>query len=148
LTGRRVGRVYVDRGYRGHRLDRAGLTVIVSHTRGLDFPGELADESNDLTPALRRLLAMPNENGIMDLQYARALCAAMGGAALCLRREQDRYRVDETSRSIANEAVRQRTTENCVRLRSANGASHIAKFIRDAAVTLRADNDPGRRLGD
>jgi len=38
LTGRRVGRVYVDRGYRGHRLERAGLTVIVSHTRGIVSP--------------------------------------------------------------------------------------------------------------
>jgi IS5 family transposase len=38
LTGRRVGRVYVDRGYRGHRLERAGLTVIISHTRGIVSP--------------------------------------------------------------------------------------------------------------
>lgn len=38
LTGRRVGRVYVDRGYRGHKLERDGLAVIVSHTRGIVSP--------------------------------------------------------------------------------------------------------------
>jgi len=38
LTGRRVRRVYVDRGYRGHKLERTGLTVVVSHTRGIASP--------------------------------------------------------------------------------------------------------------
>jgi IS5 family transposase len=38
LTGRRVRLVYVDRGYRGHKLESAGLTVVVSHSRGIASP--------------------------------------------------------------------------------------------------------------
>ncbi|PRX31875.1 transposase, IS5 family [Meinhardsimonia xiamenensis] len=38
LTGRRVKRVYADRGYRGHGVEREGLEVILSHTRGITSP--------------------------------------------------------------------------------------------------------------
>ena len=38
LTGVNVKRAYADRGYRGHKLDREGLDVIISHTRGLTSP--------------------------------------------------------------------------------------------------------------
>ncbi|PRX28360.1 IS5 family transposase, partial [Meinhardsimonia xiamenensis] len=38
LTGRRVKRAYVDRGYRGHGVEREGLEVILSHTRGIASP--------------------------------------------------------------------------------------------------------------
>jgi IS5 family transposase len=38
LTGRRVKRVYADRGYRGHGVERDGLDVILSHTRGITSP--------------------------------------------------------------------------------------------------------------
>lgn len=38
LTGRRVRRAYVDRGYRGHKLEREGLDVFVTHTRGIASP--------------------------------------------------------------------------------------------------------------
>ena len=38
LTGRRVRRAYVDRGYRGHKLVREGLDVFVTHTRGIASP--------------------------------------------------------------------------------------------------------------
>src|SRR4051812_5647563 len=37
LTGRPVKRAYVDRGYRGHKLD-ALTQVFVSHTRGIVSP--------------------------------------------------------------------------------------------------------------
>ena len=38
LTGRRVRRAYVDRGYRSHKLVREGLDVFVTHTRGIASP--------------------------------------------------------------------------------------------------------------
>jgi IS5 family transposase len=38
LTGQRVRRVYVDRGYRGNKLERKGLAVILSHTRAIASP--------------------------------------------------------------------------------------------------------------
>lgn len=38
LTGSQVHRAYVDRGYRGHKVRRAGLEVIVSHTRNIASP--------------------------------------------------------------------------------------------------------------
>jgi IS5 family transposase len=38
LTGHCVHRAYGDRGYRGHRLEREGLDVIISHTRGIISP--------------------------------------------------------------------------------------------------------------
>jgi IS5 family transposase len=38
LTGQKVHRAYVDRGYRGHKVKRAGLEVVVSHTRGIASP--------------------------------------------------------------------------------------------------------------
>jgi IS5 family transposase len=38
VTGRKPARAYVDRGYRGHGVDREGLEVLVSHTRGIASP--------------------------------------------------------------------------------------------------------------
>jgi IS5 family transposase len=38
LTGQPVSRAYADRGYRGHGLERDGLEVILSHTRGITSP--------------------------------------------------------------------------------------------------------------
>lgn len=38
VTGRKPARVYVDRGYRGHGVDREGVEVHVSYTRGIVSP--------------------------------------------------------------------------------------------------------------
>lgn len=38
ITGKKPARAYVDRGYRGHGLNRDGLEVHVSHTRGITSP--------------------------------------------------------------------------------------------------------------
>jgi len=38
LTGATVKRAYVDRGYRGHKIERAGLEVTLSQTRGIVSP--------------------------------------------------------------------------------------------------------------
>lgn len=38
LTGRKVRRAYVDRGYRGHGVVREGLQVVISHSRGVTSP--------------------------------------------------------------------------------------------------------------
>ena len=38
LTGTTVRRAYVDRGYRGHKIEREGLDVTISHTRGITSP--------------------------------------------------------------------------------------------------------------
>ena len=38
MTGRTVKRAYADRGYRGHKLEREGLDVIISYTRGITSP--------------------------------------------------------------------------------------------------------------
>ena len=38
LTGTTVKRAYVDRGYRGHKIEREGLDVTISHTRGIASP--------------------------------------------------------------------------------------------------------------
>jgi IS5 family transposase len=38
LTGMTVKRAYVDRGYRGHKIEREGLDITISHTRGIASP--------------------------------------------------------------------------------------------------------------
>ena len=38
LTGVAVRRAYADRGYRGHKITRKGLDIILSHTRGIASP--------------------------------------------------------------------------------------------------------------
>ena len=38
LTGVDVKRAYVDRGYRGHGIERDGLAFTLSHTRGITSP--------------------------------------------------------------------------------------------------------------
>ena len=38
LTGTTVRRAYVDRGYRGHKIEREGLDITISHTRGIASP--------------------------------------------------------------------------------------------------------------
>lgn len=38
LTGTSVRRAYVDRGYRGHRVERDGLDITISQTRGIASP--------------------------------------------------------------------------------------------------------------
>jgi len=38
LTGHAVSRAYVDRGYRGHKIEREGLDITISHTRGIASP--------------------------------------------------------------------------------------------------------------
>lgn len=38
ITQTAVQRAYVDRGYRGHKVERKGLDVIISHTRGVTSP--------------------------------------------------------------------------------------------------------------
>ena len=38
LTGTTVKRAYVDRGYRGHKVERDGLDITISHTRGITSP--------------------------------------------------------------------------------------------------------------
>jgi hypothetical protein len=38
LTGVNVKRVYVDRGYRGHKIEREGLDITLSQTRGVKTP--------------------------------------------------------------------------------------------------------------
>jgi len=38
VTGKKPARAYVDRGYRGHGVNREGLEVHVSHTRGIASP--------------------------------------------------------------------------------------------------------------
>ena len=38
LTGTSVARAYVDRGYRGHKVERDGLDITISHTRGITSP--------------------------------------------------------------------------------------------------------------
>jgi IS5 family transposase len=38
MTGRKVRRAYVERGYRGHGAERDGLDITLSHTRGIASP--------------------------------------------------------------------------------------------------------------
>jgi len=38
LTGTSVARAYVDRGYRGHKIERDGLDITISHTREITSP--------------------------------------------------------------------------------------------------------------
>jgi len=38
LTGQAVKRAYVDRGYRGHKVEREGLDITLSQTRGITSP--------------------------------------------------------------------------------------------------------------
>ena len=38
LTKTSVARAYVDRGYRGHGINRDGLDITISHTRGIASP--------------------------------------------------------------------------------------------------------------
>lgn len=38
LTGRNIRRAYVDRGYRGHGIERDGLEITLSHTTAITSP--------------------------------------------------------------------------------------------------------------
>jgi IS5 family transposase len=52
LTGTSVARAYVDRGYCGHKIDRDGLDITISHTRGI-----LEKKGNNCTRLKGRLKA-------------------------------------------------------------------------------------------
>lgn len=71
LTGHRVGRVYVDRGYRGHKLERAGLTVIVSHTRGIVSPTIRREmrRRNAIEPVIGHL----KSDGLLERNHLRGV---------------------------------------------------------------------------
>jgi IS5 family transposase len=38
MTGTSIKRAYVDRGYRGNKIERDGLDITISHTRGIKSP--------------------------------------------------------------------------------------------------------------
>lgn len=106
LTGQPVRRAYVDRGYRGHKLERDGLTVVVSHTRGIVSPtirremrrrnaiepviGHLKSdgllERNHLkgprSDAINAVLAAAGHNLRLLLGWLRLLCALIVAAII------------------------------------------------------------------
>ena len=106
LTGQRVRRVYVDRGYRGNKLERKGLAVILSHTRAIASPtirremrrrnaiepviGHLKSdgllERNHLRgatgDAINVVLAAAGQNLRLLLRWLRLLCALIIAAII------------------------------------------------------------------
>ncbi|MFZ4687457.1 MAG: IS5 family transposase [Hyphomonadaceae bacterium] len=106
LTGQRVRRVYVDRGYRGNKLERKGLAVILSHTRAIASPtirremrrrnaiepviGHLKSdgllERNHLRgatgDAINIVLAAAGQNLRLLLRWLRLLCALIIAAII------------------------------------------------------------------
>lgn len=69
LTGQRVRRVYVDRGYRGHKLERDGLSVVVSHTRGIVSPTVRREmrRRNAIEPVIGHL----KSDGLLERNHLR-----------------------------------------------------------------------------
>ena len=69
LTGHRVRRAYVDRGYRGHKLERDGLTVVVSHTRGIVSPTVRREmrRRNAIEPVIGHL----KSDGLLERNHLR-----------------------------------------------------------------------------
>ncbi len=67
LTGRKVRRAYVDRGYRGHGIVREGLQVVVSHTRGVTSPTIRREirRRNGIEPVLGHM----KTDGLLELNH-------------------------------------------------------------------------------
>ena len=83
---------------------------------------------------------MPNENPMMDDQLARAHHATMHGYGLMLR-EHDPYAVAGTLDRLLDPAERARMRAAAARFRVGNGASEVARLVKQLMLTVRADSD-------
>ena len=116
LTGRAVKRAYVDRGYRGHRIERDGLDIILSHTRGIASPtirremrrrngiepviGHLKSdghlERNRLAgaegDAINAILTAAGHNLRLLARWLREFLRLLAAVLLCMARETGRPR--------------------------------------------------------
>ena len=81
LTGRPVQRAYVDRGYRGHGVEREGLQVVVAHTRGLASPTIRREmrRRNAIEPVLGHMKA----DGLLERNRLHGPQGDAGNAILC-----------------------------------------------------------------
>jgi IS5 family transposase len=81
LTGRRVRRAYVDRGYRGHTVVRDGLTVVVSHTRGIASPTIRREmrRRNGIEPVIGHL----KSDGLLERNHLHGVDGDAINAVLC-----------------------------------------------------------------
>ncbi len=69
MTGVPVRRAYADRGYRGHKVERDGLDVIISHTRGITSPTvkREMERRNAIEPVIGHL----KEDGHLERNHLR-----------------------------------------------------------------------------
>jgi IS5 family transposase len=81
LTGRKVRRAYVDRGYRGHGVVREGLQVVVSHTRGVTSPTIRREmrRRNGIEPVLGHM----KTDGLLERNHLRGPEGDAVNAILC-----------------------------------------------------------------
>ena len=81
VTGIAPARAYVDRGYRGHEVSRAGLEVHVAHTRGIASPTirrELRRRSA-IEPVIGHLKA----DGLLERNHLKGAEGDLVNALLC-----------------------------------------------------------------
>ncbi|WP_181705483.1 glycosyltransferase family 4 protein [Chthonobacter rhizosphaerae] len=92
-------------------------------------------------------LFVPNEAPEMDLQVNRAIWAELSGCGLVCRRDLHTPVARDLVGTLLDPAERARMAEAC-RSHSdgANGADQIARFVEDAARTVRADRSPAIRI--
>ena len=81
LTGVTTRRAYVDRGYRGHKIDRDGLDVTLSQTRGITSPTikrEMRRRSG-IEPVIGHLKA----DGLLERNHLKGPAGDAINAILC-----------------------------------------------------------------
>ena len=95
LTSTAVRRAYVDRGYRGHKIEREGLDITISHTRGITSPTVRREmrRRNGIEPVIGHL----KEDGHLERNHLAGpegdrinpvLCAAGHNMRLLARRHR------------------------------------------------------------
>jgi hypothetical protein len=82
---------------------------------------------------------VPNEAPEMDVQLNRARFAQAYGYGCLLRRDHDRFGVEEALERLHDPSERAEMQRRCRALSYANGAVDAARLITDSAYFLRTD---------
>ena len=92
LTGRDIRRAYVDRGYRGHGIERDGLEITPSHTTGITSPTIRRERRR--RNAIEPVIGHMKEDGLLERSHLAGpdgdainviLCAAGHNMRLLIR---------------------------------------------------------------
>jgi len=81
ITGKKPARAYVDRGYRGHGLNRDGLEIHISHTRGITSPTIRRElrRRNGIEPVIGHM----KQDGLLERNQLKGAEGDIINAMLC-----------------------------------------------------------------